>query len=298
MQVGHDVRQEIISNPNCTTLTMMDALGALHRRVRPHRTGRRLLPGGVRCRPGRASTGSTTSSRTSPATACSVSGRATCAGRRGRIGEGPPFPAPLALNVVPWAGSLRRTAGREELQGPQRVAEDPRHARPQGLRHLRPGAGRHHPLGGRPRHFARRVDVGEARRGWSSAPGVVVIDDPEPGVPDPGGRGGHGPDVRRPDAAGAATSRTRLDLFVCGDNLRKGAALNTAQIAELVAAEVAEPLLSAGGLSRLLGRQVPQREVQLRSHLAERSSIDQRSVAGVVAVHLVRHCRARSSAAR
>jgi aspartate-semialdehyde dehydrogenase len=28
-----------------------------------------------------------------------------------------------------------------------------------------------------------------------------------------------------------------LDLFVCGDNLRKGAALNAAEIAELVAAE-------------------------------------------------------------
>jgi aspartate-semialdehyde dehydrogenase len=28
-----------------------------------------------------------------------------------------------------------------------------------------------------------------------------------------------------------------LDFFVCGDNLRKGAALNTAQIAELVATE-------------------------------------------------------------
>jgi aspartate-semialdehyde dehydrogenase len=28
-----------------------------------------------------------------------------------------------------------------------------------------------------------------------------------------------------------------LDLFVTGDNLRKGAALNTAQIAELLAAE-------------------------------------------------------------
>jgi len=27
-----------------------------------------------------------------------------------------------------------------------------------------------------------------------------------------------------------------LDLFVCGDNLRKGAALNAAQVAELVAA--------------------------------------------------------------
>jgi aspartate-semialdehyde dehydrogenase len=30
-----------------------------------------------------------------------------------------------------------------------------------------------------------------------------------------------------------------IDLFVCGDNLRKGAALNTAQIAELVAVEFA-----------------------------------------------------------
>jgi aspartate-semialdehyde dehydrogenase len=32
---------------------------------------------------------------------------------------------------------------------------------------------------------------------------------------------------------------TALELFVCGDNLRKGAALNTAQIAELVARELA-----------------------------------------------------------
>jgi aspartate-semialdehyde dehydrogenase len=30
-----------------------------------------------------------------------------------------------------------------------------------------------------------------------------------------------------------------LDFFVCGDNLRKGAALNTAQIGEVVAAELA-----------------------------------------------------------
>jgi aspartate-semialdehyde dehydrogenase len=29
-----------------------------------------------------------------------------------------------------------------------------------------------------------------------------------------------------------------VELFVCGDNLRKGAALNTAQVAELVAAEL------------------------------------------------------------
>ena len=34
-----------------------------------------------------------------------------------------------------------------------------------------------------------------------------------------------------------------IELFVCGDNLRKGAALNTAQIAELVAAELGSRLL-------------------------------------------------------
>jgi aspartate-semialdehyde dehydrogenase len=31
-----------------------------------------------------------------------------------------------------------------------------------------------------------------------------------------------------------------IDLFLCGDNLRKGAALNTAQIAELVAKELSK----------------------------------------------------------
>ena len=44
----------------------------------------------------------------------------------------------------------------------------------------------------------------------------------------------------RPGSAGSAgrwTTRSALDLFVSGDNLRKGAALNTAQIAEVVAKE-------------------------------------------------------------
>ena len=55
--------------------------------------------------------------------------------------------------------------------------------------------------------------------------------------PDPGRRGGLRPDVRRTDPAGAGLPE-HLELFVCGDNLRKGAALNTAQIAELVAKEL------------------------------------------------------------
>ena len=67
------------------------------------------------------------------------------------------------------------------------------------------------------------------------APGVVLIDDPERGeFPTPADVVGTDPTwvgrVRQ-----ALDFPNTLDLFVCGDNLRKGAALNTAQIAELVA---------------------------------------------------------------
>ena len=67
---------------------------------------------------------------------------------------------------------------------------------------------------------------------------MVVIDDPEPGeFPTPA-------DVVGSDPTFVGRLRqsldfpNTLDLFVCGDNLRKGAALNTAQIAELVAEEL------------------------------------------------------------
>jgi aspartate-semialdehyde dehydrogenase len=64
---------------------------------------------------------------------------------------------------------------------------------------------------------------------------VVLTDDPERGeFPTPADAVGTDPTwvgrVRR-----ALDDPRALDLFVCGDNLRKGAALKTAQIAELVA---------------------------------------------------------------
>ena len=71
-----------------------------------------------------------------------------------------------------------------------------------------------------------------------AAPGVVLTDDPERAeFPTPA-------DVVGTDPTWVGRVRASLDdphaieLFVCGDNLRKGAALNTAQVAELVAAEL------------------------------------------------------------
>ena len=89
--------------------------------------------------------------------------------------------------------------------------------------------------------FAGPIDVDEARQVLVEAPSVVVLDDPDapggPEFPTPADVVGSDPTfVGR--MRQALDFPNTLDLFVCGDNLRKGAALNTAQIAELVAAEL------------------------------------------------------------
>ncbi len=86
--------------------------------------------------------------------------------------------------------------------------------------------------------FDRDVDVLRAREILRDAPGVVLYDDPAKGeFPTPIDVVGTDPTwvgrVRR-----SVDDPRSLDLFLCGDNLRKGAALNTAQIAELVATDL------------------------------------------------------------
>ena len=82
--------------------------------------------------------------------------------------------------------------------------------------------------------FARPLSVERAKQLLADAPGVKLVDVPTPlaaaGVDDSlVGRIRQDPGV--PDDRGLA-------LFVSGDNLRKGAALNTIQIAELLVAEL------------------------------------------------------------
>ncbi len=84
-----------------------------------------------------------------------------------------------------------------------------------------------------------RVVISHLEELLRDAPGVVLCDDPAAGeFPTPADVVGTDPTwvgrVRR-----SLDDPRALDLFLCGDNLRKGAALNTAQIAELVAAEIA-----------------------------------------------------------
>ena len=82
--------------------------------------------------------------------------------------------------------------------------------------------------------FSRPITVEQAKQALDGAPGVVLQD-----VPTPLDAAGIDPSlVGRIRQDQAVDDNRGLIMVVCGDNLRKGAALNAVQLAELVAAEL------------------------------------------------------------
>ncbi|MFE2511395.1 aspartate-semialdehyde dehydrogenase [Streptomyces naganishii] len=226
----------IVASPDCTTLTMIVALGALHAEFGL----RELVVSSYQAVSGAGQAGIETLRRQLSLVAGTQLGTNPGDVRRA-VGDGTgPFPEPVALNVVPWAGSLCdegwssqemrvRDESRKILGMPQL---------PVAVTCVRVPVITTHSLTVHAR-FEGEVTVGKAREIIATAPGVVLCDDPAAGeFPTPADVVGTDPTwvgrVRR-----ALDDPTALELFVCGDNLRKGAALNTAQIAELVAAEKA-----------------------------------------------------------
>ncbi|GII84839.1 aspartate-semialdehyde dehydrogenase [Sphaerisporangium siamense] len=226
----------IIANPNCTTLSMMAALGALHRAYGL----RELVVASYQAVSGMGVSGPERLYDEVEA----VAGNRTLGTVAGDVRKAvpdlvdSPFPAPLAFNVVPAAGSYKGDGWfSEELK----VRNESRKIL--GIPDLKVSATcvrvpvvTTHSLAVHAT-FERPVTVEEARAVLDAAPTVVVLDDPENGVfPTPADVVGTDPTyvgrIRQ-----ALDFPNTLDMFVCGDNLRKGAALNTAEIAELVAAE-------------------------------------------------------------
>jgi aspartate-semialdehyde dehydrogenase len=229
----------IIANPNCTTLTMMDALGALHERWGLAE----LVVASYQAASGAGQAGVDRLYDELDI----VAGDRTLGTQPGdvrrviadKLPQDSPFPAPLALNVVPWAGSAQHDGWTsEELK----VRNESRKIL--GIPDLKVSATcvrvpvvTTHSLSVHA-VFEKEISVDDARRALVMAPSVVVIDDPEHGdFPTPS-------DVVGADPTFVGRVRQALDfpntleMFICGDNLRKGAALNTAQIAELVAKEL------------------------------------------------------------
>jgi len=227
----------VIANPNCTTLSLIVAVGALHRAFGLEE----LVVASYQAASGAGQAGIDTLYGQLEKVGGTRSLGQRAGDVRGVAGDLGPFPAPLALNVVPWAGSLKDDGwSSEELK----IRSESRKIL--GLPSLRvnatcvrvPVVTTHsvavHATFTQP---VSREKVWETLR---EAPGIVLNDDPARGeFPTPA-------DVVGTDPTWVGRVRQSLDdpnsidFFVCGDNLRKGAALNTAQIAELVAAELTD----------------------------------------------------------
>jgi len=223
----------IISNPNCTTLSMIVAMGALHRQY----ILKELVVASYQAASGAGQSGLDILREQINLVANTNAGDDAGDSRK-IIKNFGPFPAPLALNVIPFAGSLKEDGyTSEELK----VRNESRKIL--GIKDLKVSATcvrvpvlTTHSLAVHA-VFEKTVSREVAQEVLRNAAGVELVDDPENHkFPTPA-------DVVGTDPTWVGRVRKSLDhpnvleLFVCGDNLRKGAALNTAQIAELVAAE-------------------------------------------------------------
>ena len=223
----------IISNPNCTTLSMIVAMGALNRDFGL----KELVVSSYQAASGAGQPGIDALHDQIKAVAGKELG-SVAGDVRSAISDLGPFPAPLAMNVVPWAGSLKEEGyTSEELK----VRNESRKIL--GMPNLKVSATcvrvpviTTHSLTVHAT-FEKEVSRQAAQDVLKSAAGVELLDDPEnKKFPTPADVVGTDPTwvgrVRQ-----SIDDKHSIDLFLCGDNLRKGAALNTAQIAELVAKE-------------------------------------------------------------
>jgi aspartate-semialdehyde dehydrogenase len=219
----------IISAPNCTTLSLIVAMAALHRVF----VLQEMVVASYQAASGAGQAGIDTLYTQLD----KVAGTRTLGQRAGdlrsAVGELGPFPAPLVLNVVPWAGSLADDGWSSEEM---KVRNESRKIL--GIDDLKVSATcvrvpvvTTHSLAVHAT-FASPVDVETARQVFAAQPSIVVLDDPREGrFPTPADVVGEDPTyvgrIRQ-----ALDFPDTLDFFVCGDNLRKGAALNTYEIAE------------------------------------------------------------------
>ena len=213
----------IIANPNCSTMQLMVALAPIHRKVGIERiniatyqsvsgTGRRALE---------------------------ELGKQTAALLNFQSAEPEVYPVQIAFNVIPHGGDfLDNGYTSEEMklvwETRKILADDNIQINPTVVR-VPVFYGHSEAV-----HIETRdkITAAEARALLEQAPGVEVVDERQAGgypTPvthasgrDPAFVGRIREDISHPRG---------LDLWVVSDNIRKGAALNAVQIAELVAAE-------------------------------------------------------------
>lgn len=228
-----DMRKGIIANPNCTTMAAMPVLRPLHAEAGL----RRIVVSTYQAVSGSGLAGvEELEGQVRSAVTQDIAGLA-------HDGSSVTFPVPgkyvdtIAFNVLPLAGSIVED-GQFETDEEQKLRNESRKIL--GIPELlvsgtcvRVPVFTGHSLSINA-EFDRPITVEEATKLLADAPGVELSDVPTPlqaAGSDPSFVGRLRQDPGVPDGRGLA-------LFVSSDNLRKGAALNAVQIAELVAASL------------------------------------------------------------
>jgi aspartate-semialdehyde dehydrogenase len=223
-----DARKAIIANPNCTTMAAMPALKALHDEAGLVR----LVASTYQAVSGAGGAGVDELDK-------QVRQVVDRAAELTHDGAAVPFPEPvkfarpIAFNVLPLAGTIVDD-GSFETNEEQKLRDESRKILeipdlPVSGTCVRVPVFTGHSLSLNA-EFARPISVQRATEVLAAAPGVVLADVPTPldaAGRDPTYVGRIRTDPGVPDGRGLA-------LFVIGDNLRKGAALNAIQIAELL----------------------------------------------------------------
>jgi aspartate-semialdehyde dehydrogenase len=219
-----DIPRNIVANPNCTTMVAMPVLKPLD------------IEAGLR---------TLVVSTYQAVSGAGLAGTAELDEQVRKVGDGAPalalsgtavdfpvphqFPAPIAYNVIPFAGSLVDD-GRYETDEEQKLRNESRKILelPElavSVTCVRVPVYTGHSLS-ISAGFAEAITPEQARRALIKAPGVELADVPTPLM-------AAGVDPTFVGRIRVDPTQTHgLSLFLAGDNLRKGAALNAVQIAE------------------------------------------------------------------
>jgi aspartate-semialdehyde dehydrogenase len=232
----------IIANPNCTTMAAMPVLAPLHRAARLVR----LQVATYQAVSGSGGAGVAELDSQVKA-AADRAAELTHDGRAVSLPAPQKYAKPIAYNVLPLAGSIvddgsAETDEEQKLRNESRKILHIPDLRVAGTC-VRVPVFTGHSLAVHA-EFAEDLSPERAIEILAAAPGVALMD-----VPTPLDAAGRDPSfVGRIRADQSAPAGKGLVMFISSDNLRKGAALNAVQIAELVAGQlIADRQLIAGG---------------------------------------------------
>jgi aspartate-semialdehyde dehydrogenase len=226
-----DMRKGIIANPNCTTMAAMPVLKPLHQAAGL----RRLVVSTFQAVSGSGLAGVEELASQVRAVVDQDIEALTHRGDAVKFPAPVKYVAPIAFDVIPFAGSLAddgslETDEEQKLRNESRKILDIPNLLVSGTC-VRVPVFTGHSLSINV-EFEQAITPAEAIALLAAAPGVEVVD-----VPTPLAAAGADPAlVGRIRQDQSVADNKGLVLFVSNDNLRKGAALNAVQIAELIAA--------------------------------------------------------------